>query len=223
MTFIFFLLFVSCKKDKNEDNPNSPEHEVYVAGMINDRAAYWKNGVANYLDSSNSGYSYGFCVYATDNDVYVCGGKKGDNSVQHAIYWKNGVANYLNKDAASSASSIIASGNDVYVTGSVVGSSGYEKAVYWKNGKSFYLSQDTSLTSDITISGNDVYITGNEIINGIHRATLWKNGIATHLADSTVNSYAASVSVSGNDIYIGGTERYFCMGTGDIDLVRMFN
>jgi hypothetical protein len=201
-------LFVSCKKNKNEDDPNSLEHQVYVAGSINDRSVYWKNGVVNNLDTGNYlGYSYGVCIYVTNNDVYVCGGKE-DNNELHAIYWKNGVATFLKKDSESRATSIITSGSDVYVTGNIYDrTNDNTKAVYWKNGQIFYLSQDTSFASDVAISGTDVYITGYKTINGIHRATLWKNGIAIELADSTIDCYASKIFVSGNDIYIGGTKK----------------
>jgi hypothetical protein len=208
----FFLPFTSCKKGSNGPNPITPKKNVYVAGQINDRAVYWKDGIMNILaDTNASTWSYGICVFPTENDVYVCGASK-INGFRYAVYWKNGMANYLRKDSSCYAASIITSGDDVYTTGAMV----YDgpninpqntKAVYWKNGKMSFLSQNISFANHIAISGHDVYITGGEIINGITRAMFWKNGIPIYLADTAINSYAADVFVVNNDVYIGGTEK----------------
>ncbi len=209
---ILLLLFcLSCKKDNNENNPYTPKQDVYVAGTINDRAAFWKNGIANELeDTAASNWSYGICIYPTGNDVYVCGATK-INDIRYGVYWKNGVANYLRKDSSCYASSIAASGNDVYVTGGMIYNRpdlnpNYTKAVYWKNGDMFYLSKDSSEAIHIAIAGSDVYIAGDEIVDGIHKAVLWKNGVAIYLSDPAIDSYAADVSVVGDDVYVGGTE-----------------
>jgi hypothetical protein len=54
-------------------------------------------------------------------------------------------------------------------------------------------------------SGTDVFVSGNVISSQqFSVATIWKNGKAIALADSTDNSYAYSITSSDTDVYVGG-------------------
>ena len=211
MVLFICILYTACKKEGGEDKPASPKQNVYVAGSINDHAAYWENGEAHYLeDTTNLIWSYAICIYPSGNDVFVCGAKDIDG-YRYAMYWKNGIATYLRRDSMCYASSIITSGNDVYVAGALIFNPPhmnpeYTKAVYWKNGEMYYLLKDSSYANRMAVSGTDLYITGGEVKNGITRGVLWKNGIATYLGDSTINTYLADVVVVGTDVYVGGTQ-----------------
>jgi len=63
--------------------------------------------------------------------------------------------------------------------------------------------------NDINIDSSkqaaDIYVAGYEVINSIKVATLWKNGVPTHLTDGTRDAIASSVYVSGNNVYVVGT------------------
>src|SRR6185312_11603193 len=52
-----------------------------------------------------------------------------------------------------------------------------------------------------------VYVAGYEVNSSNNEvATLWKNGVATRLADGTHGSVANAVFVKGTDIYVAGSE-----------------
>jgi hypothetical protein len=66
---------------------------------------------------------------------------------------------------------------------------------------------DTTTTTHTTptASGTDVFVSGNVISSQqFSVATVWKNGKAIALADTTANSYAYSITSSDTDVYISG-------------------
>jgi hypothetical protein len=118
--------------------------DVYIGGMYN-QAAYWKNGVVNYLQYTTSGYfvSNVSSLLVSGNDVYVTGHLIGINL--GAAYWKNGMENDLplngatNGNTTYTTTSIFLFGSDVYVAGYTTtfvspSSLFLDSAVYWKNG-----------------------------------------------------------------------------------------
>ncbi|GHV96724.1 hypothetical protein AGMMS50293_30440 [Spirochaetia bacterium] len=168
--------------------------DVYVAGHEDDKAFYWKNGLAVRLSNSKSDAS---SIFVSGSDVYVAG-HETVGGYDKATYWKNGKAVCLSNDP-SSASSIYISGSDVYVAG-------YEddKAFYWKNGLAVRLSNSKSDASSIFVSGSDVYVAGHETVGGYDKATYWKNGKAVCLSNDP--SSASSIYISGSDVYVAGNE-----------------
>lgn len=73
---------------------------MYVAGVSNGTAVYWKNGVVTTL--SNSQYDcHAYAITISDNNIYVAGDETidslGTNYVA-ATYWKNGQINLLAKE-----------------------------------------------------------------------------------------------------------------------------
>lgn len=62
-------------------------NDVYIAGMINNNAVFWKNGIATQLSNSASAWD----IKVVDDDVYVVG--RDFNILTgnlEAILWKNG-------------------------------------------------------------------------------------------------------------------------------------
>jgi hypothetical protein len=118
--------------------------DVYVGGMYN-QAAFWKNGVINYLQYTTNGsfVSYISSLLLSGNDVYATGHLIGTNL--GAAYWKNGIENDLqisgaaNGNTTYTTTSIFLDGLDVYVAGYTstfvqVSTTYLDSAVYWKNG-----------------------------------------------------------------------------------------
>jgi hypothetical protein len=95
----------------------------------------------------------------------------------------------------------------VYVGGyDAVNQIGYGTGKVWKNEDVLFSSSSTSTIKDIFISGNDVYAVGMIYDGKKTNATIWKNGVATTLGNSTTESYANGVFVLGNDVYVCGKQ-----------------
>jgi len=131
-----------------------------------------------------------------------------------AKVWKNGIATALPPNSgmgSSSAYAIAVSGSDVYVAGAEI-SIEYDGTTIanityiptvWKNGvaTALPLTDDTSraTANAIAVSGSDVYVAGNEVktwseyddttdttaVYVTSIVTVWKNGTATVLNEST--------------------------------------
>jgi len=177
--------------------------DVYVAGFINNKAVFWKNGIFKKIDNSSE-QSQATAIAINDGDVYIAGWI-GDK----AVWWKNGVANAVsNPDTlryGTFATSIFLAGKDVYMAGySMSFYQGYFTPMFWKNGiptnlpitDNKYLFQKANA---IAVNGSDVYVVGSTTAG----ATLWKNGVATALSNNN-NSIANTIILKGDDVYIGG-------------------
>jgi hypothetical protein len=178
-------------------------NDVYIAGMTDNKACLWKNGVATTIASDPS---EALAITVSGNDVYVAGIIYGYNPSVAAALWKNGVRvalRYDNPSMGSTANAVTTDGNDVYVAGSEIG----KGATVWKNGEPMILpagslSSTSREATDITIKGNDVYAAG--YIN--NKVTIWKNGVATILPFNDNNSIISkiSISINGNNFYVTG-------------------
>ena len=188
-------------------------NDVYLTGGPN--ATLWKNGVPQFLSSSNSRAT---SVFVSGNDVYVAGFEENYNSITNtytytATLWKNGVPQRLSDGSFDAlAGSVFVSGNDVYVAGEERNGEGMMVATLWKNGVPQRLSSSNSGATSVFVSGNDVYVAGveenyNSITNTYtYTATLWKNGVPQRLGDGSNNTHVKSIFVSGNDVYVAGYE-----------------
>jgi hypothetical protein len=74
-----------------------------------------------------------------------------------------------------------------------------------KNGIKNPVNPAVPPSNPFTNIGPGVYVVGSEVTsNGFIVATLWKNGVAVKLTDSSSNSEADNILVNGQDIYISG-------------------
>ncbi len=104
--------------------------DVYNAGVVNNRAVYWKNGTAVYL-TSGATKAVAKSIFVSGNDVYVAGYEQTSSlsSFTIAKLWKNGVATNLTN--GTRALSVYVSGTNVYVAG--YESNGVGTPRLWKN------------------------------------------------------------------------------------------
>lgn len=187
----------------NKQPDNSPV-DIYVAGMNDSKAVYWKNGQGVIL-SSQSSEAVATAIEVVGTDVYVAG-EEGDLFVyknNRAKYWKNGTEVMLTGPIGAGATSIAVSGNDVYVAG-WQSKAGKSIAIYWKNGQPVELTDGTedAQATGIVVDGGNVYVAGWEK----QTAKYWKNGQPIALTDGKNTANAYSIAVAGGSIYVSGTE-----------------
>ena len=184
--------------------------DIYVTGIENGIAKYWKNGQEIVLNSTYPN-STANAIVVVGNDVYVAGAdldKQGQAALatytnNKAKYWKNGQEVILTAPYGGGAASIAVDGNDVYVAGWDYGGTKM-KAIYWKNGQPVYLSDGTTdaKATCIVLDDGNVYVAGDD--NGV--AKYWKNGQTVSLTNGLMQAEASSITVVGNDIYVSGSE-----------------
>ncbi len=211
------LLLTSCGGG-NGSGPTPPvQADVYIAGVDNGQAVYWKNGIETVLPGQG-GIAYAIALSGTD--VYVGGSVPGSKGPMATI-WVNGQATTLTSDLSQVNAIAVANGN-VYAAG---GDQSAGLATLWVNGKPTQLTDgmgiDPSIpnftdANSIFVDGSDVYVAGLagksfEISPDnywtANVAVYWKNGVATDLStvsNQSPNIQAVGIAVSGSDIYVGG-------------------
>jgi hypothetical protein len=236
LSLFICLILAGCNKS-NQAPPLTPGYNVYMAGTLDGKAVYWKNGDPVILNDSGTAYS----IAVKGSDIYVCGVvNKGGKTF--ATYWKNGREFSLENQAGSYAGAIAFQGDDVYFAGSAGNLDPVVRAVYWKNGMLNYLSPESQGTATgILVSAQNVYISGYAFSNTSDSAVIWENGqkvflgeigglnaVGTNGADTFylgtlntaptywkhgkatklyVNGIAEAMAFSGSDIYFGGIVR----------------
>jgi hypothetical protein len=175
--------------------------DIYIAGMIGNKATLWKNGVATTLTSTNS---EAIAVCVDGNDIYLAG-FSFEGNVDRAALWKNGervtwdISNAL---YGSYANAVKVDGDNVYVAGVIIG----KGPALWKNDVAKVLYDGGALVesevTDMAINGSDVYVLGRVE----EKVTLWKNGVAETMPLNDKNTIPSKVSIGfdGNDVYIAG-------------------
>jgi hypothetical protein len=207
LALLLLSVISSCKKEHNTaSGPGGPPSIVYVLGVQNGEALYWKNGTANTV-SDETGVLFNFgssSLAAAGNNVYVAGFQSGStgNHIYNTVpsFWLNGTANTLFDSTGSvvggSATGVAISGSDVYLAGTRGYDSDTAHVPY------------TTLTATYPITGNV--------------ATVWKNGTPVSLPNfSSVgqvdsgkytnrfyNDYVSGIDVSGTNVYVAGGSYY---------------
>jgi pentose-5-phosphate-3-epimerase len=198
------LIFTLMGCDLAEKVPQ-PLSGVYIAGVYNDQACYWKDGIRVDLPTSGSlAGSRATAIAVAGSNVYVVGRDS------YACYWKNG-EKIAPEGFSTDAVAIAVAGSDVYIAGSSYVQDDYpyrQAACYWKNGKRTDLqtSIGPSTSSEvyaIAVVGPDVYVAGEHRSYASYTACYWKNGTRTMLAYPS-HSRAYAVTVSGSDVYFAG-------------------
>lgn len=173
--------------------------DVYIAGNLDNKAVFWKNGnVVHLLADTTFGthdLSIANSICIDKSNIYIAGilnmsyAGYQPNFQSIAAYWKNNKVVRLTKDTGSIANSIVVSGSDVYVAGAIFGSDGLTRAAYWKNSRLAILNAKYSIAKSIVVRGSDVYIAGNI---GYSNAVYWKNEVPVSLGIGQAHSIAIS-------------------------------
>ncbi len=197
---LFILAIAGCKKGGSpvvtpvnpiDTNPVTGSTNVYVSGISNNEAIYWKDNSPVILGSFGSTANK---IIINGTDVYVAGATNV-TAVANAVYWKNG--NIVNLGAGY-AYGIAVSGTDVYVAGDVINTTGTMAAV-WKNGVLTTLG--IGQIAAIQVIGTDVYMAGFAMdVNGTSFATYWKNNTPVTLDQGE----ATAIALVGTDVYVAG-------------------
>lgn len=184
--------------------PDNSPVDIYVTGMADDQAVYWKNGQGIKLPSQSS-EATATAIEVVGSDVYVAG-EEGDLFIyknNRAKYWKNGMEVFLTGPIGAGATSIAVSGSDVYVAGwQYKGSKSI--AIYWKNGQPVELTDgsEEAEATGIVVDGSNVYVVGWEN----RTAKYWKNGQPVALTDGKNTANAWGITIAGGSIYVSGSE-----------------
>jgi len=198
--------------------------DVYIAGVVeannssyDPHAVYWKDGQQYGYVSANSA---ALCGFVSGTDVYIGGYlvnniNNGNNIISDAMYEKNNsfvdisTGNVGSAYAGGVVQSLYVLGSNVYAAGYSYDTQGvFNYATIWSNGVPAILSeQQGSYAQGVFVYQNAVYVCGaEEVVAGglnVAVATVWKNGVATHL--STQASSANSIYISNGDVYVAGT------------------
>lgn len=212
--YLSILLFalVSCNREGDEDIKKTNAVDVYVSGIDDYKAAYWKNGIKTYLDG---GYGYGaYKMQIDNNNLYLFGFSYEiitNQNFRNYCFWKNGVktnlAQYLNvpENTQTQADNItinemIVNNGDMYFYGKIknqaIPSTNYQyEACVWKNGTKIYSysinnNQSFFNAKNFKIYNNDLYYTVYEVnlpssSTPLSKLHIFKNGIQTSSVDTT--------------------------------------
>lgn len=194
---------------------------VYIAGVVDNNAVLWKDGVPTFLTSfpaSNYKYAYAARTLVYNNDIYVMGNSQDSTVngwVSTIVVWKNGIATNLTSGTTDAEGfGLDVYNGDVYVCGTeAIGSQSVGKI--WKNGVASTLAKDTFDTAgptNVKVVNGDVYISGQVYKNTgapfpISRAVYWKNGVLNILSGTTSSSGSADgLFINNTDLYFTGSE-----------------
>lgn len=185
LPFLLLLtLFISCSQNSDEIETlqkNAASYDVYVAGMENYKACYWKNNVKTSLVSPDS--TSASKIIVENNDVHVFGKTKTTFNGTY-YYWENNVRKDLKQYLGISTNveyqifdMAIDNGDDYFVgyydTTSPIANQRYAVCV-WKNGVKTVLNTYDSIiytSSQLSIFNHQLYISsmindGNTIKSG---------------------------------------------------------
>lgn len=217
------------KKDDHKDSQEliitvleaQYETNVYVAGWMYGRngneAKYWKNGKAQALNFSNTGFkSQGRSIRVVNGDVYVGGMESNPNGREDAVVWKNGEIETWQKGTGSgnsngvSINSIYNYNGDLYAAGTRKNGwvnndihSPLGVGVYWKNGTLVREIGDeinNYNANSISVDENGVHIVGSGR-NGDYKAYYWNSNQINSINDS-YQGY--SVFTANGNVYMTG-------------------
>lgn len=163
LPFLFLLtLIFSCTPNDNDEilEKNVVSYDVYVAGMENYKACYWKNNIKINLFSPDS--TTANKIFIENNDVHVLGKTRANFNGSY-YYWKNNVRLNLEQYLGIPAGhyykilDMAVDGNDTYFIGyydtlSPVADQRYAFCL-WKNGiKTELNTSDNTIYDDSKIS-----------------------------------------------------------------------
>ena len=179
-------------------------NDVYVAGILNNKAVYWKNGTKTELPDNGFGAS-AKAITVVGEDVYVAGAV-GTDSGSVAAYWKKETLTELT--GGDTLTAITVDGGTVYTAGFDFNDGSNFIAKYWTNSTPTVLTYGNTpaSVSSICVVGTYVYTAGYENDGTNDIAKYWINGIEQPTL-STTSSRAFQIVKDDSGIYISGWEQ----------------
>lgn len=184
LCLLFLLSFVSCRNsDEGILEKNVPTYDVYVSGMENSLACYWKNNIKTNLTLGDNLRASKIIV--ENNNTYILGNNINLTSQGQYYFWKNNIREDLRQYLSIPSTAPFAifdmaidNGDEYFIgyydTFSPIGPDQYAFCI-WKNGVKTILNSnsDPSIywSSKINIFNHQVYVAshirvGNSIDSG---------------------------------------------------------
>lgn len=189
LLFLILLTFcISCSSDGTEAlEKHVASYDVYIAGMENYKACYWKNNVKTNLISPDS--TTATKIIVENNDVHVLGKTRANFNGSY-YYWKNNVRQNLGQDLGIPAGhyyqilDMAVDGNDTYFIGyydtlSPVADQKYAFCL-WKNGIKTELNTSDNIIYDdskISVFNHQSYISATIFNAGTTESGYYVNSI----------------------------------------------
>lgn len=212
ISLFVILLTISCSTVDDLNTSTQNPVDVYIAGVKNYSATYWKNNQPYLLSGGDGGEATKICV--SNNNVHVLGKKTSDNWITEYLHWENGNLTNLNTafntpaQYVHSITDMEIVGNDVYFVGytknPLISAEIYE-LVYWKNGVKTVLDNNINnptFQAKIKVVNNVIYVIGytSNCFNSCH-------GIYVNNAFQSVyvGDLLKDITVKENQVYVYGT------------------
>ncbi|MBP6127915.1 hypothetical protein [Flavobacterium sp.] len=212
ISLFVILLTISCSTVDDLNTSTQNPVDVYIAGVKNYSATYWKNNQPYLLSGGDGGEATKICV--SNNNVHVLGKKTSDNWITEYLHWENGNLTNLNTafntpaQYVHSITDMEIVGNDVYFVGytknPLISAEIYE-LVYWKNGVKTVLDNNINnptFQAKIKVVNNVIYVIGytSNCFNSCH-------GIYINNAFQSVyvGDLLKDITVKENQVYVYGT------------------
>jgi hypothetical protein len=234
VTLISSFLAISCSKSNDTPTPSTEEapytytSNIYIAGVYDNKAVFWKNGVKTILSASTR-YAQATAVFVSGSDVYTAGienkesGVAGEGLFNKGKIWKNGTSLYTLAYVDCNVNDVAVINNDVYAVGKrQIADFDYFIPTIWKNGNPINLqikNRDCDVVA-LEIKNNTVYCVGYTDDGTRNIATMWSFNIANNQVSK--NEYASPNLDSklidvcfdpSNNIYVTGID-FDGMGDG---------
>ena len=212
ISLFVILLTISCSTVDDLNTSTQNPVDVYIAGVKNYSATYWKNNQPYLLSGGDGGEATKICV--SNNNVHVLGKKTLDNWITEYLYWENGNVTNLNASFNTPAQHVRSItdmevvGNDVYFVGytknPLIAAEIYE-LVYWKNGVKTVLDNNINnptFQAKIKVVNNTVYVIGytSNCFNSCHG--IYVNNV---FQSFSVGVLSKDITVKENQVYVYGT------------------
>lgn len=212
ISLFVILLTISCSTVDDLNTSTQNPVDVYIAGVKNYSATYWKNNQPYLLSGGDGGEATKICV--SNNNVHVLGKKTSDNWITEYLHWENGNLTNLNtsfnipEQHVRSITDMEVVGDDVYFVGytknPLIAAEIYELA-YWKNGVKTVLDNNINnptFQAKIKIVNNTVYVIGytSSCFNSCHG--IYVNNVFQSVS---VGDLLKDITVKENQVYVYGT------------------
>ncbi|MFC3161118.1 hypothetical protein SAMN05443633_101192 [Chryseobacterium arachidis] len=221
LPFLFLLTFVvSCSTNDNLEalEKNVASYDVYVAGMDNYKACYWKNNIKTDLVSPDS--TFATKIIVENNETHVLG-KTRTNFNGSYYYWKNNIRQNLGQYLGVPAGQyyqildMAIDNTDNYFIGyydtlSPVATEKYAFCI-WKNGVKTVLNTSDDIiytNSKLSVFNHQSYVSATIRVGATFQSGYYINSVFHAVPDISWVGNFAQTSAGINFLYIKNQNYY---------------